>query len=238
MSWRKTSKIMVLSFVLLLGLVTAFPVPARAEEPRCFSGADTNSDTIDCAVHRRRMAGNNQARAGMTLEDDKCYGNQSNIIVEITCPEDEDGGGGSGDADDDESGDSDDSGDGQLTSCEEDQRARLLGIIPKWYKYLPYEQDSTGRCAVRIDFRPAEGEPANFQPALPVGLAIIEMLLAIAGVVSVAFVIVGGFRYITSQGEPEHTKAALSTIINALIGGVIAIVATALVSFIAGRLGG
>lgn len=126
-----------------------------------------------------------------------------------------------------------------LSSCEADQRQRLLGILPKWYKYLPYTPlEATqpvgpdNRCRISVDFR---DNPAG---VLPIGLAIIEMLLAVAGVVSVAFVIVGGFRYITSQGEPEHTKAALSTIINALIGGAIAIVATALVAFIGGRLGG
>lgn len=120
--------------------------------------------------------------------------------------------------------------------CESDQNARLLGIIPKWYKYLPYEADSTGNdCSINLGEDGLKGD--GLAKLLPVGLAVIEMLLAVAGIVAVAFVIVGGFNYILSQGEPDHTKAALSTIINALIGGAIAIVATAVVAFIGGRFG-
>jgi hypothetical protein len=70
-----------------------------------------------------------------------------------------------------------------------------------------------------------------------IGLAIFEDLLRVAGLAAVAFVIYGGIRYITSQGEPEGTKGALSTIVNALIGLVIAIIAAATVSFIANSLG-
>ncbi len=65
-----------------------------------------------------------------------------------------------------------------------------------------------------------------------------EDLLRIAGIVTAFFIIYGGVRYVTSQGEPENTKAARSTIINALIGAAIAMIAAVLVSFIGSKLGG
>ena len=46
------------------------------------------------------------------------------------------------------------------------------------------------------------------------------------------FVMVGGARYITSQGEPENIKAAQQTILNAIIGGIIALLASGIVAFI------
>lgn len=69
-----------------------------------------------------------------------------------------------------------------------------------------------------------------------IGLAIFDDLLRIAGIIAFGFVLYGGIRYITSQGEPENTRAALGTIINALIGMAIAIIAAVLVSFLANAL--
>lgn len=53
-----------------------------------------------------------------------------------------------------------------------------------------------------------------------------------------AFVIVGAAKYITSQGEPDRAKQARDSIINALIGLAIAIVAAGVVSFIGNKLSG
>ena len=67
-------------------------------------------------------------------------------------------------------------------------------------------------------------------------MAIVDILLRIVGLVSVGFVIYGGFRYITSQGEPDATKKALATVVNALIGMAIAIFAVTIVSFMGSTL--
>ncbi len=119
-------------------------------------------------------------------------------------------------------------------SCAAEKSERFLGIIPKWYKYLPAENEN-GKCRVAIKL--IENKTLNLQQLLPIGLSLIEMLLAVAGVVAVTFVIYGGFQYVTSQGEPENTKAALRTIINAFVGTTIAILASVVVAFIGNRLG-
>ncbi|MGH7237631.1 MAG: pilin, partial [Candidatus Saccharimonadales bacterium] len=68
-------------------------------------------------------------------------------------------------------------------------------------------------------------------------LAVLEDLLRVAGFVAVVMVIVGGIRYTVSSGDPQATSAAKGTLINALIGLTIAIVASATVAFIAGVIG-
>jgi uncharacterized membrane protein (DUF373 family) len=71
--------------------------------------------------------------------------------------------------------------------------------------------------------------PTDF---LLIALAILDILLYVAGMVAVVFVIYGGVKYILSQGNPENTKKAWGTILNSLIGLVIAILSTTIVNFI------
>lgn len=110
-------------------------------------------------------------------------------------------------------------------SCQPGAGGSFLGF-PTWYKYLDGEIVG-GKCSVVFDF------PNDIGTVL---LAIVEILLRIAGLIAVVFVIIGGARYLTSQGEPENTKAALHTIINSLIGLVISLFAVIVVGFIARRL--
>jgi hypothetical protein len=118
-----------------------------------------------------------------------------------------------------------------------DKSNSFLGILPKWYKYLPYDYDPvTSKCEIKAVLREQGG--INLDPLLPVGLAVLEMILRIAGLVAVIYVIYGAFKYITSQGEPDNTKNARETIINALIGAAIVVIASSVVAFIGNRIGG
>lgn len=62
----------------------------------------------------------------------------------------------------------------------------------------------------------------------------ISILMVVAGFVAVAFIIVGGFTYITSSGDPAGIKKAKETIINAVVGLVMAMVSFGVVKFITG----
>ena len=53
---------------------------------------------------------------------------------------------------------------------------------------------------------------------------------------AVAMVIVGSYKYIISVGSPEKTTGARKTIQNSLIGLVIIIVSTGVISFLGERL--
>jgi hypothetical protein len=103
--------------------------------------------------------------------------------------------------------------------------------LPVWYKYLKVENLSVDTTLKNCRFVIEDSTDYWL-----IGLAVIEMLLRLVGILAVGFVIYGGFRYLISQGEPDNTKKALQTIINALIGAAIAVIASAVVSFIAGRL--
>jgi hypothetical protein len=104
--------------------------------------------------------------------------------------------------------------------------------FPHWYQYLDVQQvDINGAktCQV-VNFK----FPGDLTLVI---LAILDIMLRIAGLVAVGFVIYGAIQYITSQGEPDGIKKAQNTITNALIGMVIAITATAAVAFIGNSLG-
>jgi hypothetical protein len=99
--------------------------------------------------------------------------------------------------------------------------------FPTWYRYL--EQRSVGnRCEI-VNF-----DIADFPL---IGLALVDIALRVAGLVAVGYVIYGGLQFVYAQGETEKTKKARQTIINALIGLVIALLATGFVAFIGARIG-
>jgi hypothetical protein len=100
----------------------------------------------------------------------------------------------------------------------------FLGL-PKWYKYLD-----------------GEGTGADCTPVINgindiwlIVMAIIEILLRIVILVAIGFVLYGGIKFITSRGNPDKINSARNTLQDALVGIIIGVVATALVSFIAGR---
>ncbi len=101
----------------------------------------------------------------------------------------------------------------------------FLGF-PKWYKYLPGVNDpTTGLCSPQL---------AKLNDIWLIGAAILELLLRISALLAVFIVLYSGIRYILSQGNPDQVQQAKNTLTNALVGLVIAIAATAVVTFIAG----
>lgn len=57
---------------------------------------------------------------------------------------------------------------------------------------------------------------------------IIEYGLAIAGLIAVAFIVIGGFQYITSAGNEEQSKKGMKTLLNSVIGLLIILSAFAI----------
>lgn len=106
----------------------------------------------------------------------------------------------------------------------------FFGLKP-WYYYL--ETDPANGCRViNFDVLPQSGV-SDF---LLIALVIVDDLLRIAGLVAIGYVIYGGILYVTSQGSPDQTGKAQNTILNALIGLVLAVVAAAFVSFVGNRI--
>jgi len=67
-------------------------------------------------------------------------------------------------------------------------------------------------------------------------IRIVNIALAIAGLVAVLFLIMGGFRYVTSAGNEEYSENAKKIIINSIIGIVIIILAFVIVRVISNAL--
>lgn len=59
----------------------------------------------------------------------------------------------------------------------------------------------------------------------------ISILMLVAGAVAVGFIIAGGFMYIASSGEPANIKKAKETIVNAVVGLIIAMLSFGVVKF-------
>lgn len=111
-----------------------------------------------------------------------------------------------------------------------DENTSFLSF-PTWYKYLDKAPGAGGKCDIAVP-KDAEGNTRIDTLVAPVLLAIFEIILRIGGIAAVGFIIFGGFQYLISQGEPDRTKGAKSTILNAVIGLVITLSASAIVNLI------
>jgi hypothetical protein len=99
--------------------------------------------------------------------------------------------------------------------------------IPTWYKYLP--KKSTTPCELDIQ---------ELGQVLLILLAVVEILTRLGAFLAVGYIIWGGIKFTMSQGEPDGIANARNTIINAVIGLILTVMATALITFIGQRVGG
>ena len=63
-----------------------------------------------------------------------------------------------------------------------------------------------------------------------------NVMLFIAGAIAVIMIVVGGIKYVTSNGNSERINSAKNTIMYAVVGLVIAIAAYAVVDFVIDQL--
>lgn len=110
--------------------------------------------------------------------------------------------------------------------------------LPVWYKYLNVKTTTGGCNFSGFSFFTSPGGAFAPDSIFLILLAILDDLLVIAGIVAVAFVIYGAIQLITSQAEPEKVAHARGTVLNALIGLVIAMSAAVFVNFLGNSLGG
>ena len=61
-----------------------------------------------------------------------------------------------------------------------------------------------------------------------------NVLLFLIGALSVIFIIISGIYYVTSQGNAEQVKKAKNTMVYAVVGLIISILAYAIVNFVIG----
>lgn len=100
--------------------------------------------------------------------------------------------------------------------------------FPHWWQYLDGEKDAFNQNCV-----PKVTMPDGLWA---VGLAVIDILLYLAGIVAVVSIIISGVMYVTSQGNSEKAASARKRIINSFIGLAIVLFATGIVGFIGSKL--
>lgn len=65
---------------------------------------------------------------------------------------------------------------------------------------------------------------------------LLQILFAVVGALAFLFIVISGFRYVISGGDPEDTGKAKNGIIYALVGLVLALTAEALVTWVVGQI--
>lgn len=107
-----------------------------------------------------------------------------------------------------------------LAACND----RLL-TFPAWFRGL-----TDGDCNIM-----SPTQAGGLQKFIwTIALNVVEILLQAVGYISVVFIIYGGFKYMISGDSPDGMKKAKDTVLNALIGLVIAVLAVGIVNLIAG----
>ena len=107
---------------------------------------------------------------------------------------------------------------------------------------LPALQHGNSRCAVYkrpsgglaggADSSKSEDQQADLFGPNGIFKTITNVLLFIIGAISVIMLIIGGIRYTVSNGDSAAVTSAKNTILYAVIGIVVAILAYALVNFV------
>lgn len=77
-------------------------------------------------------------------------------------------------------------------------------------------------------------QPGNLFGDTGVFSTISSVLLFIVGAIAVIMIVIGGLRYVISGGDATQVQAAKNTILYALVGIIIAILAYAAVNFVIG----
>ena len=99
--------------------------------------------------------------------------------------------------------------------------------FPAWWDGVgTTEADASGQgCSIKID---------TIEDLWQIAINIVLILERLSIYVAIGFIMYGGIMMVISQGVPDKIAAAKSTILNSVIGLLIAIFATAITTFIAG----
>ena len=120
-------------------------------------------------------------------------------------------------------------------SAAECQKADFL-LLPTWYKHLTFDDNCNIVFNQQIVNEDGSiNESFDYGAIWKIGLAIVEMLLMLAGIIAVAFTMIGAFQFATAQGSPDKVAKARNTVTNAVVGAIVAILASRVVGYIAGK---
>lgn len=104
--------------------------------------------------------------------------------------------------------------------------------MPAWYRGLVDSncEVDMSKASFAGDKSDVGGDIGAF--ILVVALNVVEILMHLAAYTAAAFIIVGGFKYMTSMGSADGNVKGRKTIMNAVIGLIISMIAITVVSYI------
>lgn len=107
--------------------------------------------------------------------------------------------------------------------------------------YAAWNKDSV--CNSSVDPKTKEAAGCNTQQdtqktAPNLAIILIDIVIGVLGVVAVGFIIFSGFRYLSARGDPGTVAKARNSLIFSVVGLVVAILAFAIVNFIASSISG
>lgn len=103
--------------------------------------------------------------------------------------------------------------------------------FPNWYRGVGQTIGAGATATCSIEFK------GGINDIWVVVTNAIEILLQLVGYVAVGFIIYGGFKYLTSQGESGALTTAKNTITQAIVGLVISIISVLILNFVVGIFG-
>jgi hypothetical protein len=93
----------------------------------------------------------------------------------------------------------------------------------------------TGNSAICTDDATAQSNP-NDNPVIDKLQDIATIVEIVAGAAAVILLLIGSIQYITSGGDPNKVSSAKNTIIYALVGVVVIVLAAAIIEFVVNKL--
>lgn len=110
---------------------------------------------------------------------------------------------------------------------------RFLGI-PPWFRGMTKEESVNGKstCVILSPEDPAIGGLSQFIWKLV--LNVIEMALVAVAYLAIFFIIYGGFQFVTGGSSSDTVAKARKTVLNAVIGLIIALGAIAITNYVFG----
>jgi cytochrome bd-type quinol oxidase subunit 2 len=99
-----------------------------------------------------------------------------------------------------------------------------------FYALVSYLADATSAINTGVD--QACGTSCNKTNVGAIFAGVANALIFVVGAVSVIMIIIGGLRYVLSNGDSKQAESARNTILYSVIGIVVAIASFAIVSFV------
>lgn len=96
-----------------------------------------------------------------------------------------------------------------------------------WYNGVVKKEN--GKCVVKM---PEKGDKELTRMVWTIVLNVLTDLMSGIGYTATIFVVYGGFKYITSEGDPNKIASAKKILTSAVIGVVIAVLASVIVNTI------